>query len=77
VVIGAQSKAKIDEAKNAQKMQHNQQKFVADQKRRNVQTVADIQRQGAMTEAQVQATDLTTAANIRSKAKQSESETSE
>lgn len=67
LVIGAQSKAKIDEAKATQKMRHTQQKFVADQQRRNVQTVAEIQRQKAMTAAQVEATDKTTAANIRSK----------
>lgn len=67
LVIGAQSKAKIDEAKAVQKMRHTQQKFVADQQRRNVQTVSEIQRQKAMTAAQIEATDKTTAANIRAK----------
>lgn len=66
-VIQAQSKAKIDEARNVQKMRHTEQKFIADQQRRNVQTLADIKRQNAQTQAQIAATDMTTAANIRAK----------
>lgn len=66
-LIKAKTDAQIKQAMAGQKMQHSQQKFIADQKRRNVQTAAEIQRQGAMTAAQVQATDAQTAANVRSK----------
>lgn len=66
-IIKAKTDAQIKASQAQQKMQQSQMKFIADQKRRNVQTVADIQRQKMMTDAQVEATDKTTAANIRAK----------
>jgi hypothetical protein len=54
-LLQAKTKAQIDQAKATQKMAHQQQGFVADQQRKNVQTAAEIRRKGLQTQADLSA----------------------
>lgn len=64
MTITAESKARIDEARAAQKMQHKQEAFDADQQRKNVTLMNDLERQGLQTKADIAETDVRTQADI-------------
>ena len=61
--IEAQANANIKEAAAAQKRQHNQQKFLQDQQRKNFSTIAENQRGDAKAIANMQQSRLQTFRN--------------
>lgn len=63
-IVTAQSDAQIEQAKAAQKLQHKNQAFVADQKRKDVATAAELQRQGVQTQADIAEQDVKARAEI-------------
>lgn len=65
-IIAAQTDAKIAEAKAAQKLEHNQQKFVADQGRKNAAVLHEAERGGARVAAENTALAARTSAQIAS-----------
>ena len=64
MLMQAQAKARIAEANAAQRREHRDAQFVADQNRKNAAVLAEAQRAGARTEAEIAAQDLRAAADI-------------
>ena len=64
MLMQAETKARIAEANAAQKREHRDAQFLADQNRKNAAVLAEAQRAGARTEAEIAAQDLRTAADI-------------
>lgn len=68
--IIAQNKAKMDEAKTVQKLEHKDAAFAADQMRKDASTSAEINRKMALTQTDIAAKDLTTQAEMLREARE-------
>jgi hypothetical protein len=64
MLIQAESRARISEAAAAQKREHKDAAFIADQNRRNAAVIGEAQRAGARVDAEIAAQDLRTAADM-------------
>lgn len=65
MLIQAETKARIAEANAAQKREHRDAQFLADQRRKDANVIAEAQRAGARVDAEIASQDLRTAADIQ------------
>lgn len=64
MLMQAEAKARISEANAAQKREHRDAQFIADQRRKDAAVVGEAQRAGARVNAEIAAADLRTASEI-------------